>query len=214
MPIAELLDFWKRNRIVTENKVLAAFKSVKREYFVPLHLKQESYLDIPLPIGYGQTISQPTTIAIMTQALELKAGMKVLEIGAGSGYQAALLGYIVGMKGRVLTIEIIPELAETAKRNLKRAKIKNAEVICADGSLGYAKEAPYDRIIFTAAPAETPKHLLKQLKKGGILLAPIGQLYNQQLLKIKKKDAAGKKLEIENLGDFIFVPLRGRKGLF
>lgn len=214
MPVDELIEYWKREKIITDKNVIAAFKAIKREIFVLHNMKEESYLDIPLPIGYGQTISQPTTIAIMTQALELRKGIRVLEIGAGSGYQAALIGYIVGIKGKVFTAEIVPQLADFARKNLKKAGIKNVTVLNIDGSNGYAKEMPYDRIIFTAATPETPKHLLLQLKKGGILLAPVGPLYNQQLLKIKKRDAAGKKIDIENLGDFIFVPLRGEKGVW
>ncbi|OYT41698.1 protein-L-isoaspartate O-methyltransferase [Candidatus Pacearchaeota archaeon ex4484_26] len=205
-----LINYWKKYEIIKDKKVLEAFQKVNREYFVPAHLKQEAYVDAPLPIGYGQTISQPTTIAIMTQALELRKGLefKVLEIGTGSGYQAALIAYIIG-KGKVITTEIIPELVDFAKANLRKAKIKNVEVLHVDGSLGYKKEAPYDRIIMTAASPSVPKQLITQLKEQGIFVGPVGT-YHQQMLKIRR--LGKRKTKIDNLGDFVFVPLRGKKG--
>ena len=208
----ELISSWKLRGIVKDKAVLEAFKAVSRRHFVLPHLKEEAYLDIPLPIGHGQTISQPTTIALMTQALELRQGMKVLEVGAGSGYQAAIIAKVIGNGGKVYALEIVPQLANLARKNLRKTRIKNVEVICTDGSKGYSKEAPYDRIIITAAAPETPKHLLPQLKKGGILIVPIGPLYGQEMIKIRKLDREGKKLKIENLGDFIFVPLKGERG--
>jgi len=212
----ELIEYWQKQKIITDKQVLEAFKKVKRENFIPKNLKDYAYLDKPLPIGFGQTISQPTTIAIMTQALELKPGMKVLEIGTGSGYQAAILACIVGNKrekgkaGKVISIEIIPELTEYAKENLKKEKITNTKVFHSDGSLGYKKEAPYDRIIVTAACPKIPKSLLKQLKNNGILVAPVGYP-SQNMMKIKK-DKTGKQTTTENLGEFIFVPLTGKYG--
>ncbi|RLF35950.1 MAG: protein-L-isoaspartate O-methyltransferase [Thermoplasmata archaeon] len=205
-----LINYWKKYELIKDKKVLEAFQKVNREYFVPAHLKQEAYVDAPLPIGYGQTISQPTTIAIMTQALELRKGLefKVLEIGTGSGYQAALIAYIIG-KGKVITTEIIPELVDFAKANLRKAKIKNVEVLHVDGSLGYKKEAPYDRIIMTAASPSVPKQLITQLKEQGIFVGPVGT-YHQQMLKIRR--LGKRKTKIDNLGDFVFVPLRGKKG--
>jgi len=162
-----------------------------------------------LPIGYEQTISQPTTVLIMTEALELKKGQKVLEVGAGSGYQAALIGNLVGAKGKVITTEIIPELAKFAKANLKKAKIKNAFVVEYDGSQGYGKEAPYDRIIVTAACPEIPKPLVDQLKEGGIIIAPVGSFLGQKMVKGTKRKGG---LETYSLGDFVFVPLKGKYG--
>ena len=147
----------------------------------------------------------------MTQALELKARQKVLEIGTGSGYQAALIAYIIGSKGKVLTTEIVPELAEFAKANLKKAKIKNVTVMQIDGSLGYEKEAPYDRIMITAASPKVPEHLLKQLKDKGILVVPVGDLYGQEMLRIRKAKGKGK-VKSESLGRFAFVPLKGKEG--
>lgn len=203
-----LINYWKKQYKFKE-PLLKAFSELKREEFVFEGYKGQAYSDVPLPLISGQTISQPTTIMIMTSALEVKKGQKILEVGSGSGYQAALLGKLVGPKGEVITTEIIHELVLFAKLNLQKANIKNVEVIHTDGSQGYNKEAPYDRIIVTAAAPETPKKLLKQLKPNGILIAPVGPLYCQEMLKIKKKK---KSLDIENLGDFVFVPLKGEEG--
>ncbi len=205
-----LIEYWKRSGTVKDAKVLGAFAAIDRRLFVPQHLRHEAYMDIPLPLVSGQTISQPTTVAIMTQALRLKLGMKVLEIGAGSGYQAAIIAHIVGKKGKVISIEFLPELVEMAKRNLKRAGIKNVEVIEGDGGLGYPKEAPYDRIIMTCAAQDFPPPLIEQLKDGGIILGPLGGSWHQELVRGTKR---GNKLARENLGGFVFVPLRGRYGV-
>ncbi len=210
MTIDYLLNYWKTNRIVTEKRVLEAFKKIDRRLFVPQHLWHVAYQDTPLPLLKGQTISQPTTVAIMTQALRLKPGMKVFEVGAGSGYQAALIGYIVGDNGKVITLEYFPELADMAKRNLIKAGIKNVKVITGDGSLGYPKEAPYDRIILTCAAPDFPPPFIKQLKENGIILAPLGNhRFSQQLIRATKRKG---KLIREALGSFVFVPLRGKHG--
>ena len=205
-----LISYWQKSGIIRDRKVLEAFREVRRELFVPSNLAEDAYSDVALPIGYGQTISQPSTVAAMTQALALKAGMRVLEIGTGSGYQAALLACIVGSRGRIFTTEIIPELVSLARKNLARAKIRNVHILQVDGSEGYAKEAPYDRIIFTAATPKVPLHLLPQLKDGGILLAPVGSIFGQHMIRVRK--LAGGKREEENLGEYIFVPLRGKGG--
>ena len=207
-----LIEHWISSGVVKDKRIIESFKKVPRENFIRKEHLDEAYGDYPLAIGEGQTISQPTTVMIMTQALELRKGYRVMEIGAGSGYQAAIIARIIGDKGKVYALELIPQLARLARKNLRKTRIKNVEVICTDGSKGYSKEAPYDRIIITAAAPKTPKHLLSQLKKGGILVAPVGPLYGQEMIKIKKFDDKGKKLKIENLGDFIFVPLKGKKG--
>jgi len=206
----KLIDYWKRSGTIKDEKLLNAFKEVPRELFIKDDFEEEAYGDYPLPIGSGQTISQPTTVMLMTQALELKQGQKVLEVGAGLGWQAAIIGKIIGNKGKVITTEIIPELAEFAKNNIKKAKIKNVEVINYDGSQGYKKEAPYDRCIITAACPKIPPPLINQLKTGGILVAPVGSLvFGQDMVKLRKIKAG---IEKESLGSFVFVPLKGKYG--
>ncbi len=202
-----LINYWIKLKTITDKRVINAFKKIPRENFLPKTLKEYAYEDKPLPILKKQTISQPTTIMIMTQALEVKPGNKILEIGSGSGYQSALLSILVGKKGKILTLEIIPELVNFAKNNLK--KFENVEVIQGDGSKGYKKQAPYDRIIITAACPPIPKPLIGQLKINGILVAPIGNIYSQKMLKIIKKK---NKIITKDLGDFIFVPLKGKYG--
>lgn len=205
-----LIDNWKRRKIITDEKLLKAFKDVPRELFVRTSFEDEAYLDYPLPIGNSQTISQPTTVMIMTQALELKQGQKVLEVGTGSGWQAALIAKLVGNYGKVITTEIIPELAEFAKNNIKKAKIKNVKVINYDGSQGYKKEAPYDRAIITAACPKIPPPIIKQLKPDGIIIAPVGSwIYGQKMIKLRKTKQGMKQ---ESLGSFVFVPLKGKYG--
>ncbi len=205
-----LLIYWKSFRIITDKKLLNVFEEVPRELFVSGGFEENAYDDYPLPIGHGQTISQPTTVMLMTQALELREGQKVLEVGAGSGWQAALIGKLIGKKGKVITTEIIPELAESARDNLKKAKIKNVEVISCDGSQGYEKEAPYDRIIITAACPKIPSPLIDQLKEGGIMIAPVGSLaFVHDMLKLKKTSSG---IVTESLGSFVFVPLKGKYG--
>lgn len=191
---------------IKDEKVLEAFSKIPRHLFVPKEMLNESYLNIALPVGYGQTISQPYTIAIMLEALELNQGDKVLEVGTGSGYNAALISHIISKKGKLFTTEIVPELAEGSKKKLSSLGLKNVKVIVCDGSLGYSKEKFYDAIIITAACREIPPPLLKQLKNNSILVAPVGHAYEQEMLKVKK---VGKKLDIKNLGFFVFVPLKG-----
>jgi len=205
----QLLDYWVREGIIKNSEVLEAFKSIDRVLFVPDRLREEAYLDVPLPIPEGQTISQPTTVAIMTESLMLGKGMKILEVGAGTGYQAAIIGKIIGPKGRVLTIEYDSELARLARENLSKTPVSNVEVIVGDGGLGFPQEAPYDRIILTCAAADFPPPLLDQLKPNGIILAPLGSKFQQWLIRgIKGKSGIVR----ENLGGFLFVPLRGRYG--
>ncbi len=205
----ELMDFWKRGLGLNEFE-LKAFKDVDREDFVPESIKDRAYEDIPLPILRGKTISQPTTVMMMTHALELKEGEKVFEIGTGSGYQAAIIAKIVGLKGRVITTEVIPELVGFAKQNLAKAGIVNVEVYEDDGSKGMKEKAPFDKIIITAACKEFPKPLLEQLKIEGIIVGPVGDAYEQEMVR-GMKDKKGK-LELEFLGQFLFSPLYGKYG--
>jgi protein-L-isoaspartate(D-aspartate) O-methyltransferase len=181
--------------------VIEAFRKIRREDFILEEHKNEAYGNYPLPIGEGQTISQPLTVAFMTEALGVKKGQKILEIGAGSGYQAAILSEIAG-DGRIITVEINEKVFEFAKKNLKN--FKNVTVIHGDGSMGYEKEAPYDRIIVTASAPEVPGMLTGQLKKGGKLVVPVG---NEMIL-LEKNDRIKKTM----LGYFSFVPLLGKFG--
>ena len=205
----ELINFWKETLGLKESE-LNAFKDVNREDFIPVNLKSRAYEDNPLPLLRGKTISQPTTVMIMTHALELKPGEKVFEVGTGSGYQAAIISKIVGKKGKVITNEIIPELVSFAKQNLNKANIKNVEVYENDGAKGMSNEAPFDKIIITAACKEFPKPLLKQLKPEGIIVGPVGSQYEQEMVKgIKDKND---KLQLEFLGPFLFTPMYGKYG--
>lgn len=198
----ELIDYWKNKNIITNENILKAFQEVKRENFVLLEYKDSAYEDVPLPIGHESTISQPTTIMIMLQALEIKENQKILEVGTGSGYTAALISRI-NTKGKIYSIDIIPEVIEFAKNNLKN--IENIELFCKDGKQGLKEFAPFDRILINAACKEIPKELISQLKVNGILVAPIGPEYQQKMIKItKEKD----KLKEEYLGDFVFVKLK------
>jgi len=204
-----LIDYWKKQGIVKNPAVFRAFKKVNREFFVLKEFRSDAYKDVPLPIQKEQTISQPTTVVMMLEALELGPGMKVLEIGAGSGYNAALMAEIVGPEGKVITIERISELVHFAKENLKQNNIKNVEVIFGDGSKGYLKEAPYDRIICTAAAPEIPEVLASQLKERGVIVIPVGPLSGQVLVRARMVKG---ELHPEKLGDFMFVPLKGKFG--
>jgi len=200
----ELIRYWKANHIVKDEDVLKAFERIKRENFVKPDYRSEAYRDEPLPIGYDATISQPTTIVMMLNALELRKGNNVLEVGSGSGYAVALIAEIV-KPGKVVGTEIINELVEFSKKNLAKEKIKNAKIVHTDGSKGYGKEAPYDRIIVSAGSYKIPEELIKQLKNKGIMVIPVGPEYGQKMVKIRKK---GNKIETEDLGEFVFVPLK------
>ena len=188
-------------------RIIEAFIKIPRHLFVREDFLSHAYDDIPLPTFRGQTISQPTTVAIMTEALNPKPGEKILEIGAGSGWQAALLAYCVGKKGKVITIDLEKTLVEFARRNLKKLKLKlNVEVIHWDGKKGYEKEAPYHKCIITAACKEIPRPVIKQVKSGGRIVAPVGDAWGQRMIVLDK--ISEKKFKTKDLGSFIFVPLR------
>jgi protein-L-isoaspartate(D-aspartate) O-methyltransferase len=192
-----------RERGITDPRVLAAMSKVPRHRFVPIDYLDEAYADYPLPIGYGQTISQPYIVALMTQYLALKPGEKVLEIGTGSGYQAAILAELTD---QVYSVEIIEPLAERAETTLK-ALGYNVQIKIADGYYGWPEHAPFDAIIVTCAPDHVPQPLIQQLKDGGRLVIPIGPPgFYQTLWLIEKK---GKQIISTNLGGVRFVPMLG-----
>lgn len=205
----DLLRFWKDHFRFREEE-LKAFNEIKREDFINGEFKNSAYQDTPLPLLRGKTISQPTTVMIMTHSLELKPGNKVFEVGTGSGYQAAIIAKIVCDNGKIITTEVVPELVQLAKKNLKMAGINNAFVYEEDGSNGMKEEAPFDRIIITAACKEFPKPLIEQLKTGGIIVGPVGSETEQEMVK-GVKDKKGK-LELEFLGQFLFTPMYGKFG--
>jgi protein-L-isoaspartate(D-aspartate) O-methyltransferase len=196
-------------RGVTDSRVLEAMRKIPRHLFVDESLMGKAYNDHPLPIGEGQTISQPYIVALMTDTLKLKSTEKVLEIGTGSGYQAAVLAEIVK---EVYSIEIRERLVESSSKLLRELGYKNISVKYGDGYYGWEEHAPFDAIIITASANHIPPPLIKQLKDEGRLIIPLGStLYHQTLTLVKKK---GKELDVEQMGGVVFVPMVGevRKG--
>ncbi len=193
-------------RGIRDREVIRAMSSVPRHRLVPKGLMKKAYNDTPLPIGYGQTISQPYIVAYMTQIIKADKGDTVLEIGTGSGYQAAILSAVAG---RVYTIEIISQLAESASLKLKELGYKNVTTRCADGYYGWPEHAPFDAIIVTAAAGHIPPPLLKQLKPGGRMVIPVGGPFMIQSLVLVEKDKSGV-ITTRNLMPVRFVPLTGR----
>lgn len=191
-------------RGVTDQRVLAAMRRVARHLFVPAKMQGSAYDDTPLPIGNDQTISQPYIVALMTEKLALKGHEKVLEIGTGSGYQAAILGEVAR---EVYTIEIVEPLCRQAKTLLHQLGYQNVQVRCGDGYAGWPEQAPFDGIMVTAAPDHIPQPLLDQLKPGGRMILPVGD-YMQELVLIRK-DADGK-VSKENVIPVRFVPMTGK----
>jgi protein-L-isoaspartate(D-aspartate) O-methyltransferase len=196
-----VVELVKQGYLRTE-KIIKVFNQIPRHFFVRGGDVHYAYADYPMPILAGQTISAPHMVAMMTELLETKKTDKVLEIGAGSGYQAAILSKLVK---KIYTVEIHPELAGFARENLEKVGIKNVEVIQGDGSKGYEKAKPYHKVLVTCATPEIFDSWIKQLKVSGILLAPVGTGFYQELIKIKK---TSKGLEKTNHGGCAFVPLR------
>ncbi len=188
---------------IEDERVLDAMMRVRRELFVPRLSRRFAYEDRPLPIGEGQTISQPFIVALMTQALLLTGTEKVLELGTGSGYQAAILAELAH---QVITVERLQKLAQTARRTLKTLGYTNVEVHLATRTLGWSAEAPYDAIMVTAAAPEIPQVLLDQLIVGGRLVIPVGSRWEQDLLQVVKQQEG---MTIKNLTPCRFVPLIG-----
>jgi len=192
---------------IYDKRVIKAFTKVPRDEFVPASYRAQAYADRPLPIGEKQTISQPSLVALMTQLLKLKGDEKVLEIGTGSGFQAAILAHLARA---VHTIERLPSLAKKAEAVCKRLGYKNIFFHVGDGSLGLPKEQPFDAIIVTAGAREIPQPLLDQLKIGGRLVIPVGETLLTQKLKVITKTKSG--VGVEEVEPVAFVPLIGKHG--
>ena len=192
-----------QSRGIRDDAVLEVMRSVERHNFVPENYRDRAYSDGPLPIGHGQTISQPYIVAFMTEQLQVSSQHKVLEIGTGSGYQAAILGELAK---HVFTIEIIPELAEGAKNILNHLSYKNITVRAGDGYKGWPEEAPFERIMVTAAPTEVPQTLVDQLAPGGRMILPVGAQFLVQYLWVIEKDDQGTVTK-EKILPVRFVPM-------
>lgn len=206
-------EYEQRRKELVKNKIIAqgikdtnvinSLLEVERHLFVPPKYRQHAYKDRPLPIGKGQTISQPYIVALMTQLLEPDSTDRILEIGTGSGYQAAVLSNIVDS---VYSIEIICSLASSARKRLKKLGYKNTKIKCADGFKGWKEYAPFDGVIVTCAPPEVPEPLIRQLKVGARLVIPVGEDFQQLKILVKKEDKTVKK----NILPVRFVPMKGK----
>ncbi len=206
-PFADLREQMVRTQIearnVRDSRVLAAMRRVPRHKFVPKSEERAAYSDSPLPIGWGQTISQPYIVAYMTEQLDVQPGDTVLEIGTGSGYQAAILGELAA---QVYTIEIVEPLCKLARAKLAELGYKNVQVRCGDGYKGWPEHAPFDAIIVTAAPEKVPQALIDQLKVGGRMILPVGRYYQELVLITKNKDGT---ITRKKLLPVRFVPMTG-----
>ncbi len=211
---ARMVENLRMSGYIKSKTVEEAMLAVPRHEFVPDSVLRSSYNDSPLPIGRGQTISAPHMVAMMLERLDLKEGQKVLEVGGGSGYHAALVAYIVGEGGLVISIERIGSLAERAREALEKVleKVgldKRVVMVVGDGSLGWKKKAPYERIFITCASPQIPPPLIDQLVDGGKLLIPLGSLHLQTLVLAQKR---GNKIKKKSYGGCMFVPLIGEYG--
>jgi protein-L-isoaspartate(D-aspartate) O-methyltransferase len=205
----DLVESLMRKGYLHSDAAIQAMRSTPRESFVPEDFRGASYVDHPLEIGEGQTISAPHMVAIMVEALDLQPGQKVLEIGAGSGYHAAVVANMIGPTGHVYTVERIHALVELAERNIRLAGLADrVTVVEGDGSKGDPEHAPYDRIFVAAASPNIPRPLEKQLKEGGKILVPVGKYQQDLLLGVLTNG----RLDIRDLGGCIFVPLIGEYG--
>lgn len=183
------------------DRILLAFAKFDRQNFIPAEIKNLAHNDWALPIGYEQTISQPTTVKLMLHWLDAQLGDKVLDVGSGSGWTTALLSYIVGSKGKIYAVERVPELVEFGQENCQRLGIENAHFSTAGDEFGLPEEAPYDRILVSASADELPQELVDQLKVGGKMVIPV----HEDILEITKKSKSD--LDIKKHEGFVFVPL-------
>ncbi len=200
----DMVETQIKHRGIKDERLLKAMLKVKRHLFVPVHLQNSAYSDQPLPIGEGQTISQPYIVAIMTELLNLDSDKKVLEIGTGSGYQAAILAELAK---EVYTIEILKPLAEQSEKILKDLGYRNVTVKCGDGYLGWEEHAPFDAIIVTCAPPYIPQPLLNQLAEGGKMVIPVGSLWQE----LKLLEKINSNIKSRNIIPVRFVPMTGKR---
>ncbi len=200
----EMVETQLKNRDISNELVLEAMRKVPRHLFMPASVRQHAYIDSPVPIGEGQTISQPYIVGLMTQTVDPKPGDRALEVGTGSGYQAAVLGELVQ---EVYTIEIVPVLAERAGKVLSESRYDNVEVRQGDGYQGWPEKAPFDIILITAAPEEIPKPLIDQLAEGGRLVVPVGPQGEIQTLTLVTKEKG--EVKRAYITDVRFVPMTG-----
>lgn len=198
---ASLIEHLRRE--IRDERVLGVMERIPRERFVPSESRYQAYEDRPLPIGEGQTISQPFIVALMTQEMELVAGQRVLELGTGSGYQVAVLAELAG---HVVSVERLPKLAHRARRILDELGYTNIEIHLAEKAMGWPAAAPYEAIMVTAGAPRIPQELLDQLAMGGRLVIPVGSRYEQELVKVTKRQDGDL---VEKLGACRFVPLIG-----
>ncbi len=199
-----LVEILVRNGYLKSHSIIDAFREITRAEFVPPEFETEADADIPLPIGHGQTISQPTTVAIMFELLDTKPGQKVLDIGSGSGWTTAMLGHIVGTDGRVVAVEILPELHDMTERNVEKFSLVKAGIVkcvLGDGNVGYDPEQPFDRILVSAAADEVPQALKDQLAVGGKMVIPV----HNRLCYLEKRGEND--FYKEEFPGFSFVPL-------
>lgn len=206
--IDKLIKSMRNSGFLNDNKVELAIRKSPRHEFVPKSLLDTAYENIPISLMKNQTISQPSVVSRMTELLNVMEGQKILEVGSGSGWQSAILSFLVA-HGKVFSIERHPELVKFAKENLNKLGIQNVDVILGDGSLGLSQESPFDRIIITAACKKVPPPLFEQLSLNGLLIAPVGE-YPQSLI-LYKKTSQGI-IEIKNQPGYVFVPLLGKFG--
>jgi len=204
----DLIIYLKNSKFLTDERVESALRNIPRHEFVPESELDYAYYNEPLQIMKNQTISQPGVVTRMTEWLDVKNGQKILEIGTGSGWQSAILSYLIGT-GNVFSVERHLKLVKFAQENLKKLNIDNVHVVFGDGSIGYPKESPYDRIIITAACTEIPLPLIEQLSKDGLIIAPVGDA--SQSLVLLQKTSKGI-VEIRNESHYVFVPLVGKFG--
>ncbi len=206
----QLIEKLLRRGYIKSERVEKAMRTVPRHEFVPSRVKDRAYVDSPQPIGEGQTISAPHMVAMMVEKLNIEKGQKILEVGGGRGYHAAVISELVGEEGKVYTIEYIEPLAKSAQKRLKRCGYENVRVIHGDGSKGYPEKAPYHRISVACGAPNIPNPMIKQLNIGGKILVPVGNKYFQELVRATK--TGDHEIKKENLGGVRFVPLKGKYG--